>query len=131
LEYDQILDDEHNKLLKMEEDLSEAQFVKDNINSEQQRYVAAIKEIREEIDIMQRHRRSLEDKLEIVVLKNNEELRNRKATVAFVANEAAQKTGKPSNPLFGLERAFETANRRTDLIEYAPQERILSRFSCK
>ncbi|CAF1470079.1 unnamed protein product [Adineta steineri] len=130
-EYDQILDDEHNKLLKMEEDLSEAQFVKDNINSEQQRYVAAIKEIREEIDIMQRHRRSLEDKLEIVVLKNNEELRNRKATVAFVANEAAQKTGKPSNPLFGLERAFETANRRTDLIEYAPQERILSRFSCK
>jgi hypothetical protein len=38
--------------------------------------------------------------------------------------------GKPSNLLHGLERAFESAGRKTDLIEYAPQERILSRFSC-
>lgn len=73
--------------------------------------------------------------------------RNRKATVAFTVNEAAHKTGlvigysfsrfcifrtlgKVSNPLHGLEHAFESAGRKTDMIEYAPQERVLSRFAC-
>ncbi len=73
--------------------------------------------------------------------------RNRKATVVFVANEAARKMGliirylfskfylleilgKLSNPLHGLEHAFESAGRKTDMIEYAPQERVLSRFAC-
>jgi len=38
--------------------------------------------------------------------------------------------GKLSNPLHGLEHAFESAGRKTDLIEYAPQDRVLSRFAC-
>ncbi len=38
--------------------------------------------------------------------------------------------GKLSNPLQDLEHAFESAGRKTDLIEYAPQERVLSRFAC-
>lgn len=38
--------------------------------------------------------------------------------------------GKISNPLNGLEHAFESAGRKTDMIEYAPQERVLSRFAC-
>lgn len=33
------------------------------------------------------------------------------------------------NPLQGLEQAFEAAGRKSDLIGYAPQDRILSRFS--
>jgi len=38
--------------------------------------------------------------------------------------------GKQSNPLQGLGHAFESAGRKTDLIEYAPQDRVLSRFAC-
>lgn len=71
---------------------------------------------------MQRHRRGLEEKLEMIVIKENEEMksvqgrfsffdyysflcRNRKATVAFVVNEKAHKTGSirrylPSRLLF-------------------------------
>jgi len=73
--------------------------------------------------------------------------RNRKATVTFATNEVAHKKGlvigyssekfcmfeflgKLANPLQGLEHAFESAGRKTDLIEYAPQERVLSRFAC-
>ena len=39
-------------------------------------------------------------------------------------------SGKLANPLQGLEHAFESAGRKTDMIEYAPQERVLSRFAC-
>ena len=45
------------------------------IDSEQTRYTQTVKEIREEIDIMQRHRRGLEEKLEMIVIKENEELK--------------------------------------------------------
>ena len=38
--------------------------------------------------------------------------------------------GKVPNPLRGLEHAFESAGRKTDLVGYAPQERVLSRFAC-
>ncbi|CAF1018673.1 unnamed protein product [Adineta ricciae] len=129
-EYDQRVDDEHKKLLKNENDLSESQFIKDNIDTEQIRYIGSIKEIREELTMMQRHRRTLEEKLEMVIVKGNEKVRNRKANVAFAANEAAQKAGKSTNLLQGLERAFESAERKTDHIEYGPQERVLSRFAC-
>ncbi|CAF3069840.1 unnamed protein product [Rotaria socialis] len=128
-EYDQILDDEHTKLLQTQQFPSECHFIWDNIAAEKLRYAQTIKEIREEIDITQRHRRSLEEKLEMIVIKENEELKNRKVTAVFTANEAAQKTGKISNPLHGLEHAFESAGRKTDMIGYAPQERIISRFS--
>ncbi|CAF4078430.1 unnamed protein product, partial [Rotaria magnacalcarata] len=97
--------------------------------AEKLRYAQTIKEIREESDITLRHRRSLEEKLEMIIIKENEELKNRKVTAVFTANEAAQKTGKISNPLHGLEHAFESAGRKTDIIGYAPQERIISRFS--
>ncbi|CAF3378103.1 unnamed protein product [Rotaria sp. Silwood1] len=128
-EYDQILDDEHTKLLQTQQFPSESHFIWNNIASENLRYAQTIKEIREELDITQRHRRGLEEKLEMIVIKENEELKNRKVTGIFTANEAAQQTGKISNPLQGLEHAFESAGRKTDLVGYAPQERILSRFS--
>ncbi|CAF4533134.1 unnamed protein product [Rotaria sp. Silwood1] len=128
-EYDQILDDEHTKLLQTQQFPSESHFIWNNIASENLRYAQTIKEIREELDITQRHRRGLEEKLEMIVIKENEELKNRKVTGIFTANEAAQQTGKISNPLQGLEHAFESAGRKTDLVGYAPQERTLSRFS--
>ena len=39
------------------------------------RYIGSIKEIREELNMMQRHRRTLEEKLEMVVVKGNEKVR--------------------------------------------------------
>ena len=39
------------------------------------RYHQSIKEIREELEILQRHRRGLEEKLEMMVIKENEELK--------------------------------------------------------
>ncbi|CAF3955399.1 unnamed protein product [Rotaria magnacalcarata] len=129
VKYDQILDDEHTKLLQTQQFPSECHFIWDNISAEKLRYAQTIKEIREESDITLRHRRSLEEKLEMIIIKENEELKNRKVTAVFTANEAAQKTGKISNPLHGLEHAFESAGRKTDIIGYAPQERIISRFS--
>ncbi|CAF3888321.1 unnamed protein product [Rotaria sp. Silwood2] len=128
-EYDQILDDEHTKLLQTQQFPSESHFIWNNIAAEKLRYAQTIKEIREELDITQRHRRGLEEKLEMIVIKETEELKNRKVTTIFTANEAAQQTGKISNPLQGLEHAFQSAGRKTDLVGYAPQERVLSRFS--
>ncbi|CAF1157364.1 unnamed protein product [Rotaria sordida] len=128
-EYDQILDDEHTKLLQTQQFPSECHFIRNNITAEKLRYGQTIKEIREELDITQRHRRGLEEKLEMIVIKENEELKNRKVKTIFAANEAAQLAGKISNPLHGLEHAFESAGRKSDLIGYAPQERVLSRFS--
>jgi hypothetical protein len=88
------LDDEHAKLLQTQQFPSESQFIWNNvwkieiissnekfsfdriqIDLEQNRYTQTIKEIREEIDIMQRHRHGLEEKLEMIVIKEHEELK--------------------------------------------------------
>ncbi len=53
----------------------ETSFDDIQIDLEQSRYTQTIKEIREEIDIMQRHRRGLEEKLEMIVIKEHEELK--------------------------------------------------------
>ena len=45
------------------------------IEAEHGRYGQSIKDIRDEINVMQHHRRGLEEKLEMLVIKENEEFK--------------------------------------------------------
>ncbi|CAF0879814.1 unnamed protein product, partial [Didymodactylos carnosus] len=132
-EYDQFLDHQHQKLYRDRSNIDtlsmslESQYIWNEINDEKTKYIQSIKELRSELDIMKGHRKGLEEKLEMITIKESEDTKSRKASVVFAG---AKMTGNKSL-LNGLENAYElSSSRKTDQIPYASQDRILSRFSC-